>query len=462
MISHVRRLAGFALLPAFSLMASLVLLPLVASNFGPAGWVSLGTGISVGAVLTIICGLAWASIGGHRVAVGDAVERRRLFWLSLSTRGIVLAAALPIATAIIWVVDVDDTGAAWLFMVGLALNSFSMSWFYGGTENPGQLAVNEGVVRLSGYALATAALAAGAPLATYAALNVVASLVTLGLNTRSILRITAPCGPISRAEHLAELRVQFDGTLARSGFAFFTLGGPTIFALGAAASLAHFNAVDQMLKTSVSATSILPQAFIAVAAAGVAARVPLGSLWTRRPEALVLTWLPLAALLTWCALGPVAADFLFAGKLELDRGTSVLIGVALASTMTLRSFELLIMFPRDLAKPVFTINAWWSFAAVAALYLSARLDSVELALGVWIGVHLVVYVMEVQVLRRRMGDGHLAGPVPHDLLPDPALEMAVAGDPLEPVPPSATAVAAAGQPDLPTPRSGQDDPPHAG
>ena len=63
-MQHVRRLFGFALLPALSMLASLVLLPFIASRFGSGGWVALSIGQSVGALLSVAIGMAWpASVG---------------------------------------------------------------------------------------------------------------------------------------------------------------------------------------------------------------------------------------------------------------------------------------------------------------------------------------------------------------------------------------------------------------
>ncbi len=396
-MQHLRRVAGFAFLPAFSLLASVVLLPLVAANFGSGGWVTLGAGQSIGAVVTIICGLSWAVTGGHAVAVADAVERRRLVVLSLTTRSAMLVLTLPLATAVVVVVDAEYPFAAWLFMVGMALNSYTMGWYYGGAATPRHLAVNEGAVRLLGYVVATAFLMLGGQLWVYALVNVVSSLVSLALNCLTIRRATRPCDRLGWDDHRAELVRQLEGTLARTGFALFTFGGPTIFALGAVAVIAEFNAVDQMLKASVSATSILPQAFIAV----VATRSAVGtSRWWQRPESLVITWLPLGAFLVWTLAGPQAAGFLFAGELDLSHALSVLIGVALAATMSLRSFELLVLVPRGLTTTIFRINAVVSFAGVVLLYAAARADSVVAGLLSWVAIHAAIYAWEVTELRR--------------------------------------------------------------
>ncbi len=407
MMQHLRRVAGFAFLPAFSLLASVVLLPLIAANFGAGGWVTLGAGQSIGAVVTIICGLSWAVTGGHAVAIGDDVERRRLFVLSLSTRSVMLALTLPVATVVVVVVGVEYPFAAWLFMLGMALNSYTMGWYYGGAATPRHLAVNEGVVRLVGYVVASALLVAGGELWLYALVNVLSSLTSLALNCRTIRRATRPHDRLRRADHRAELVAQLHGTLSRTGFALFTFGGPTIFALGAVAAVAEFNAVDQMLKASVSATSILPQAFIAV----VATRAAVGATgWWRRPESLVIVWLPLTAFLVWASAGPQAAGFLFAGELDLSRTLSLLIGVALAATMSMRSFELLVLVPRGLTSTVFRINAVASFGGVALLYAAARADSVTAGLLAWIAVHTVIYAWELVELRRSDARPAAVGP----------------------------------------------------
>ena len=56
-MQHVRRLFGFAL----SMLASLVLLPFIASRFGSGGWVALSIGQSVGVLLSVAIGMAGRS-----------------------------------------------------------------------------------------------------------------------------------------------------------------------------------------------------------------------------------------------------------------------------------------------------------------------------------------------------------------------------------------------------------------
>jgi len=406
MVPHLRRVAGFAALPAFSLLASVVLLPLVAARFGPGGWVTLGTGQATGAVVAILCGLSWATTGGHDVALADPAERRRLVTRSLATRSLALAVALPAATAVVVLVDAAYPLAAWLFMLGTALNTYTMAWFYAGTATPRHLAVNEGLVRLVGYAAASLVLLAGGALWLYALITVVGGLTSLALNLRTIRRLTAPHAALPRADHLATLRVQVRGTLGRTGFALFTFGGPALFALGATAAVAEFNAVDQMLKASVSATSILPQAFVAVvavravAAGGVAGGVAGEVAWWRRPESLVVLWLPVAALLVWASAGPMVARYLFAGELRLSGTCAALIGLALAATMSVRSYELLVAVPLGLAPAVFAINAVVSLLGVGLLYAAARADSVTAGLLAWIAVHGVVHLCGIATVRR--------------------------------------------------------------
>ena len=175
-MQHLRRFIGFSLLPACSLLASVTLLPLISGTQGPEGWVALGVGQGLGAIVGVIAGLAWPTIGGNAVALAAAEDRPGIFVSSVYSRLLALVTLLPFAIVGCVLLVEDYRTATTLFMVGTALNAMTASWYYSGLGEPSRLVINEGVVRLGGYAVSAVALAMGAPLSAYAGITVLAAL----------------------------------------------------------------------------------------------------------------------------------------------------------------------------------------------------------------------------------------------------------------------------------------------
>jgi hypothetical protein len=75
MNSHLRRLLGFGLVPALSMLSSILLLPIISLKIGPSGWTAVAVGQSIGAIFSSVVSLAWGVIGGIR-------SQRVTLWLS--------------------------------------------------------------------------------------------------------------------------------------------------------------------------------------------------------------------------------------------------------------------------------------------------------------------------------------------------------------------------------------------
>src|SRR4051794_17971489 len=152
-------MAGFALLPGLSMLASLVILPLISARFGSAGWVALSLGQSVGAVVSVVAGLAWPVIGGNAgAAASDLRARQALFRSSVSSRLLVLFVLVTCAVPLTVLLAPSYPWSTTLFMVGVAGNAMTATWYFAGLGAPRLLVLNEGVVRFGGYLIALAGL----------------------------------------------------------------------------------------------------------------------------------------------------------------------------------------------------------------------------------------------------------------------------------------------------------------
>ena len=103
---------------------------------GAAGWVALGVGQGIGAIVGVIAGLAWPTIGGNAVAqaagAGSARHLRQQRLLApAGPRG-----AAPLLDVGCLLLVEDYRTATTLFMVGTALNAMTASWYYSGLGSP--------------------------------------------------------------------------------------------------------------------------------------------------------------------------------------------------------------------------------------------------------------------------------------------------------------------------------------
>lgn len=403
---QLRRMAGFALLPGLSMLASLVILPLISARFGSAGWVALSLGQSVGAVVSIVAGLAWPVIGGNAVAAApDTVARQDIFRSSVYSRLLVLVVLVACATPLTVLLAPSYPWSTALFMVGVSGNAVTAAWYFAGLGAPRLLVVNEGLVRFSGYLVALGGLALGAPLFWYAACTATASVVMLGLNWRSIMGRAPVWVSGGLRVALDPVRAQLAGTISRVLRALFTFGGPTVYATAAPLQLPLFSALDQVQKAGTNTLAFLPDAFVhSVGSAGDQAPRRI------RHSLLFLGLVSLALVPGWLVLGPTVVHLLYAGRLTLTWPLQLLLVVAIAGQLVVTSMELLLMVPLGHTAAVYRGTTIVSLLGLVLLVIAAPLAGARGGVAVWIiaqGLLVVFYLVTLRRARRnrRTADG---------------------------------------------------------
>lgn len=393
-------MSGFALLPALSMLASLVLLPLISRKFGSSGWIALGLGQSIGAVVSVVVGMAWPVIGGNAIArAADPEERRAIFQASAYSRIVVLVVLLLVAVPLTLVLSTHYPWATTFFMLGVALNGLTAAWFYAGIGAPRHLILNEGLVRLGGYAVALVGLMAGAGLIWYAIATTLAGLVMFTLNWLTIMgRRRLWTGGALRIATGA-IREQLAGTVSRVLQAAFTFGGNTIFAIVNPAALPLYTAMDQVQKAGNNTLGFLPNSFVHwVGSAPVEDR--------RRRMLRSVYLLGAVALLTipgWLLLGPTVLKLLYANQLQLSWPGHLLLVATISSVLFCSSFELLVLIPLGHAGAVYRGNSVASLLGLAGVALGAYRYGALGGVGAWVLLHslLMLYYLIVLLRRRR-------------------------------------------------------------
>ena len=358
-----RRIAGFAMLPALSMLASLVLLPLIAHFDGAAGWTGMALGQSVGALVSLVAGLAWPMVGAQRVVEAHGVEaRRQIFALSVLTRGLVIAALSAVAAPVVWSLAVPgQKPAAVCFMFSAALNGLTASWYYAGTGRPRYLVINEGISRFAGYVVAIPAVLITASTLAYAISNLVFVVIAFGLNYATIFgRHGMP--RVRWRQVRGTYRAHFVGTLARLATSAHAYLPTALLSATVPGVVPLYTALDNVYKSGCNAVSFLPPALVEWIQADRAAA-------HRRKKVAFAICLAIAVAVSlgWLLLGPILMGFLYQNAVEFPTIGIYAIGASVALALLVDSVELLDFVVRHKENQVFATEMVVSIVGVIAV-----------------------------------------------------------------------------------------------
>lgn len=359
----LRRVAGFAMLPGLSMLASLVLLPLIAHFDGAAGWTGMALGQSVGALVSLVGGLAWPTVGAQRIVEAeDADTRRRIFAVSLMSRGPLIALLATVALpAVWWLAAPTQRLSTACFLTATSLNGLTASWYYAGTGSPRHLVVNEGITRFAGYALAIPAVIISNSTLSYAALNLVFVIVAIGLNYRTIFG-SRGMPHVGWAQVREVYQVHFLGSLARLAGSAHSYLPTSLLSATAPSVVPLFTAIDNVYKSGCNAVDFLPSALIE---------------WMqttetnahRRKVVAITVCMVIASLVFfgWQLIGPALMRFLYQGVVTFGPVEILAIGASVALALLVDALELLDLVPRHGENLVFTTELVVSLAGIIAV-----------------------------------------------------------------------------------------------
>lgn len=344
---HVKRTAGFALVPGLSFMAALFILPAISSRFGANGWIAVGLGQSLGAIAGIVVGLDWPISGAQAIAQSDAPRRRALYFQSLRYRGIAFVLVttpfsimLPFLTQSVFHLETV------LFFLATSLNGLTASWYFAGTGDARLLIRNEALVRLAAYAISLAGISLfNASLAFYAFMLCIAGIV---MPVASALTISGSVRniPADWRQSLSlprkSLRMQILAAGSRLLSQAYYYSGVTIVSFISPTSQATFTSIDQVQKAMNNGLGALPTAFQAWVGKekNLPDRVRPALLATR--ASLIMT-APLISLLT--IVIPMLQHFLFSGKATLSLSETFWVSVVITFSLLAQLLQALGVVP---------------------------------------------------------------------------------------------------------------------
>lgn len=400
-MQHLRRFAGFAAIPALSMLSTLLLLPLISSRFGPDGWTSVAVGQSIGAILGVFAALAWPVVGSQMIAGSDASRRRVIFADSLKSRTAALVAVLPVGVGVCLALVDSHVATAVLFVVAVAMNGLTASWYFAGTGEPGKLLRNEAAVRLLGYGVSVAFIAAGADLWSYGAITLTAGVGMTLMNYGSVIGWQSSSVWSCSASVRSLVREQFVGGVSRVIASASMYSGSIIVAWIAPAALPLYSAIDQVQKSLVNATASFPQAMAWWVGSSSDQKARFRRVRTCYRLAAILG---LVLFVSWSLVGVWVVGRLFSARVEVPILLNVTSAAAIAVIAVTQAVGLLVLVPLGLHRILYSATVVSSLIGVGGIiggsYLFGAYGAIAgvlLSFVVLLAIYSVAYFRRVDV-----------------------------------------------------------------
>ena len=259
----LRRMVGFGLVPAMSILSLFVVVPIISRTAGEAGVVAATVGPSVGAIMAILVSLGWPLLGPPLIARSSATERAEAYGSSVRSRLIVLAVAAPASAGIATALVTGRRAECALLAVAFAATGMTCHWYYVGTGNALGLVLRDAVPRMVALALSAVGMLSGFGMMSYPLMLILAAVTTHLLVLRDA---TGRLGVrIGRAD-LLTVREHLHATLSRLMNGLYLSGAAPLVAAVAPASVVLFGTYERVQKSALNAAATLPGAFDSVVA----------------------------------------------------------------------------------------------------------------------------------------------------------------------------------------------------
>jgi O-antigen/teichoic acid export membrane protein len=364
-----RRIAAFVIAPLLSLIAPLVVLPVIADSTDASGWASLAVGQSVGAVAGILVAFGWPLVGPVEVARSERAAVGVVLFESLLSRGVLLAGTAIPAAAIAALAA--PTGRVTLTVItALATMTFGLTfnWVAIGLGRARSIIAFDAVPRVA-FALLTAVIVVrGGSLFWYPALTAAASIAGLLLFCIFVVRPNRPDRPLGTA-----LRARLGGQApaAATALAGGAYSAGALFLVGISTSV-HETALMS------SADRLYQLGLLAIVALGNALQawvVPPDHALVRgrRRRALHLhTMCGVVGLVGFAAVAPTASRVLFGADLTPGYDVALAYGLALAFLAPATSLAQHVLVPDGRVREIMQTTLLGAAVGVPALLILSR------------------------------------------------------------------------------------------
>lgn len=398
--SHFKRVVGFALVPAATMISTLLVLPLISRQFGPDGWSAVGIGQSIGAFISIVAGLGWQVVGAQQVAESGRRRRRIIFAESLKSRTLVLFVLLGPAALFCYALSPAFKMEAILFATAMGLNCLNASWFFAGTGESKYVFYNEGLVRLVGYVASVPVLALTQSLVIYASILMFTGFVSAFLNFRVILRPLNKRDWVSARSPALIIKEHLTGALSRMLTAAQLHVGPAIVAIAHPQSLHVFTALYNVHKAVNNASATYPQAF----AWWVGSPINLKER-ARRTNLLALVTIGIGIIISlgWSFLGLPIMSWLYNDSVEVPLALNIVCAISMGTFAASRAAGLLGLIPLGMQSTVYLSSSVAATICIVGMVLGAATAGSFGAFSVMAltSLTLTAYLMAVRYSRAK-------------------------------------------------------------
>ncbi|YAL84099.1 hypothetical protein ACMYYO_04620 [Dermacoccaceae bacterium W4C1] len=265
--ASARKASQYLLLPAVGFLSPLLVIPVVTSEFGAAGWAAMAIAQSLGMAFSVATELGWGVVGPQRIAGLPRDEAVQEYRLSITSRTLtVLPGGLIAAAAAALLVHDHHLDAA-VLAFGTAAQGMTPSWYFIGLGQPIKVFLSEGVPRVLVAVIASVIMWQGGPLLVYGLLMTLTVPLAQLLARRFIGRDARP----GRAEWRSApsvVRSQMTIGLGRIVSVTYTALPISIVGLFAPSAVPVFAATERLMRMCVQVLGVVPlrlQSWIGVA-----------------------------------------------------------------------------------------------------------------------------------------------------------------------------------------------------
>lgn len=389
----IRRIGAFAGLPLLSSIVPLALLPLISRIGGEGNWAALGLGQAIGGIFAIAIALGWPLTGPARVVrVEDPRERRRLYTISITTRGIIFVGSLlPMAIVCYLVVSPELFAVAFITAIGQSTVGISPAWYCIATGDARRIAIYEIFPRAFFMALSLPIVILTQQVIFYPIFLVLGGILGTFLFTKNFgISLDRQARSIrTLAMEIWGLRAGAGTTLvagAYSGAPVIVLG--IISPISAVSVVAIFVSADRLLRIALMAVSALGSSLQGWVAELEADR------WARRKFSFVAhAGLGLVGAACFILLGPLATGILFGGDVAASFSTSFWFGLSFLLVSITTSTGSHMLVPLGQVKFVFWSTVAGAIVGVPAMVTFGLLWQGDgVAFGLFLGEFAVLSI----------------------------------------------------------------------
>lgn len=254
----IRKLLSFAAAPLLGIASPLLVIPVITSQFGAAGWTAIAIGMSSGAAGAVLVELGWGLTGPQLVASLGTRRRGSLYVVSAITRLVIFVPLAPIIFVLTTRLSPTHPVEAGIMSIATAAIGLSPAWFFVGSSQPLRILLTDSLPKLLAAAFSFVLLATGSPLALYPVILLVSTLASPVLGAILSPVAKESFDDITFSMLYATIRSQSLALTGRAASSLYLSLPTVLLAAVAPGAVAQFAAADRLQRMALTAVAIVP------------------------------------------------------------------------------------------------------------------------------------------------------------------------------------------------------------